>query len=456
MKRDQSTSLVSLAVLLACVAMVSCLLIPKVARQRGVARSAACNENLRRIGLAIHNYHSAYKRLPHPCGGTTGQSDATGNQRRLSAMVGLLPFLDAQRLWESIANPYTDPTTKQTFPSMGPAPWFDPKVYRPWGEVPSVFQCPDDQEAEPQAPATPQVVFTLDRVSPGGNLGVTTNYVVCYGDETDAEPLPENPTPSDNKRLFGFRGFFQPGRQTRFRDVLDGLSNTIMMSETVASVAPNDRTRIFKVVDLSENPSLCLTAAKPDAPAWDFGRGSRWCDGALPFTGFQTILPPNSPSCTSDKNMFQGAVSASSHHGDGVEILMGDGAVVFISNNIDCGDSTAKTSPGRRSPHGLWGALGTRASKENIDQLGNASAQRASPRSPSRPRTKPAERYERWTHQSGTPQLDAVLVRIIDEETVELKDRYGVLHRVPLNTLKDEDIFRAVSRELEKELRPQF
>jgi len=70
------------------------------------------------------------------------------------------------------------------------------------------------------------------------------------------------------------------------------------------------------------------------------------------------------------------SVSASSRHQGGVHVLMGDGAVKFVTDSIEAGNSAAKpTGPwdvqGRESPYGLWGKLGTRSNKEtvNMDQL---------------------------------------------------------------------------------------
>ncbi|MGB7327607.1 MAG: DUF1559 domain-containing protein [Rubripirellula sp.] len=67
------------------------------------------------------------------------------------------------------------------------------------------------------------------------------------------------------------------------------------------------------------------------------------------------------------------APSTSSRHQGGTHILMGDGAVVFITDSIETGDQTAPSisfynTPGKKSPYGLWGALGTRASKETIEE----------------------------------------------------------------------------------------
>ena len=75
--------------------------------------------------------------------------------------------------------------------------------------------------------------------------------------------------------------------------------------------------------------------------------------------------------------MGEGTVPPSSNHQGGCHVLMADGAVVFITDSIEAGDSTMGSvyvfgqgprAPGSASPYGLWGALGTRSSKETIEE----------------------------------------------------------------------------------------
>ena len=95
------------------------------------------------------------------------------------------------------------------------------------------------------------------------------------------------------------------------------------------------------------------------------------------FTGFNTVLPPNSPSCIPfgyPNDWDWGIFSASSYHPGGVHVLLGDNAIKFIPNTIDAGNPVNNMAPnfesqnGRvgRSPFGVWGALGTRNGTEII------------------------------------------------------------------------------------------
>ncbi len=122
------------------------------------------------------------------------------------------------------------------------------------------------------------------------------------------------------------------------------------------------------------NASLCAALVDPARPRFYLGtqdvgsaqsfRGFRWADGRVNYTGFQTILPPNSPSCFRGGDASQGVSTAGSRHQGGAHVLMADGAVRFITDSIEAGNRSATPAVGAASPFGLWGALGTRGAKE--------------------------------------------------------------------------------------------
>ena len=105
-------TLVELLVVIAIIGVLVGLLLPAVQAAREAARRMSCSNNFKQIGLAVHNYHSAYKQLPTNKSGT--QNLATtwwdpsdlARQKQLSWLVGLTPFFEQQAVWEQISNPF--------------------------------------------------------------------------------------------------------------------------------------------------------------------------------------------------------------------------------------------------------------------------------------------------------------------------------------------------------------
>jgi hypothetical protein len=139
------------------------------------------------------------------------------------------------------------------------------------------------------------------------------------------------------------------------------------------------------ITNVTNNPSLCKATAT--GGVYNAGvtlrteRGQKYHDGGAHYTGFNTVLPPNSPSCSEFNDEWHwGLFSAGSRHSGGCFVLMGDGAVRFISENIDAGNPSAATpdspmssepndrGPGR-SPYGVWGALGTARQGEPVSEF---------------------------------------------------------------------------------------
>jgi prepilin-type N-terminal cleavage/methylation domain-containing protein/prepilin-type processing-associated H-X9-DG protein len=392
----QAFTLVELLVVIAIIGVMVGLLLPAVQAAREAARRMSCGNNLKQVGLGIHNYHSAYNQLPMQGSGTIGADGnfsvnrATHSNRRLSFLVGLTPFVEQQAIWEVISNRFVSGATSSQ--AMGPQPYPSYGWYTPWITEMPTFRCPSD---------------------PGQGLPAMarTNYACCIGDGVDRTAqgkfdwTMQNVSSADaTAARASLRGVFVPFDKTSFRDVLDGLANTIMAGEIATDLGDHDiRTSALHVGannTVEENVLACNAAGLKD-PArpqfWApgeiaaqrvnttrsgglFGRGYVWAS-SLPFdSAFQTILPPNRESCFDGNANWngwtapkEGMATASSRHQGGAHVLMGDGAVRFITDSIEAGGSVvatvevgdgAPTSPGSISPFGLWGALGTRASKE--------------------------------------------------------------------------------------------
>ena len=409
----QGFTLVELLVVIAIIGILVGLLLPAVQAAREAARRMSCSNNFKQIGLGIHNYHSAFKQIPTNGTGsaqTLGTPNGTNDCNRLflSWLVPILPHIEQQGLWEQISNPSTDVTTGSTVSAtrgiwepMGPCPWRT--NYIPWVTQVPTYRCPSDPG---------------QRLAPGQLA--RTNYAACLGDANDRSH-------NGGRNDFGFfgnrndrdenwavergraaqRGFFWNRVELKFRDCLDGLSNTIAAGEVVTSGGKREvkadfvRNIAMRAPGANNNtilqPALCKTGPHidPEQPLFydesavvsgslSQSKHARWADCRAYYTAFQTILPPNNPNCNTGNNdgNHDGIIStAGSRHVGGAHVLMGDGAVIFITDSIEAGDPAEATVcvqrsdvigvaniPGQASPYGLWGALGTRDARETIEE----------------------------------------------------------------------------------------
>jgi prepilin-type N-terminal cleavage/methylation domain-containing protein/prepilin-type processing-associated H-X9-DG protein len=392
-------TLVELLVVIAIIGVLVGLLLPAVQAAREAARRMSCSNNFKQIGLSIHNYHSAYQQLPMQKSGTGLDRGATPTaawweptddsaQQQLSFLVALTPFIEQQAIWEQISNPLGYQLTggqlelrapNPPWPAMGPSPG-NPAYPPAMTELPA-FRCPSD---------------------PGTGLPAMgrTNYACCLGDsfskaETGAvtQTLTVDSDAAQWTRA-GQRGAFVVHQKMKFRDILDGLSNTIVAGEINTDLGDRDITTNgvpFKAVKAT--PSICQTDGSTDPERPRFwapgvqtimerngstnGRGFAWMTGEAHCTAMFTILPPNSTMCYQGEwGGQEGIAPPSSRHQGGCHILMGDGAVKFVTDSIESGSltthmvefaQTGASAPGQKSPYGLWGSLGTRASSEVIE-----------------------------------------------------------------------------------------
>ncbi len=407
-------TLVELLVVIAIIGVLVGLLLPAVQAAREAARRMSCSNNFKQIGLAIHNYHSAFKQIPTNGTGTrrtefTPNATNDCNRLFLSWLVPILPYIEQQALWEQIANPsrealpptYTIPSVGGIWQPMGPCPWRT--QYPPWVTQVPTYQCPSDPG---QALAAGQLA--------------RTNYAACVGDaadrshnggvndfgqfgNNDAQAFNENW--AVERARAAQRGFFWNRVEMKFRDVLDGLSNTIAAGEVCTSGGKREiKADFVRNISAMANPNdtilipaRCKTGPhiNPERPLFyadtatvsaslSQSKHSRWADSRPFYTAFHTILPPNDPNCVhngGDGNHSGVIATAGSRHTGGAHVLMGDGAVVFITDSIESGDPELPTVcvqrsgtappvaslPGSASNYGLWGALGTRDTGETIE-----------------------------------------------------------------------------------------
>jgi prepilin-type N-terminal cleavage/methylation domain-containing protein len=323
-------TLVELLVVIAIIGILVALLLPAVQAAREAGRRSSCQNNLKQLGLAIHNYHDIQKKLNHGGLGGNGFPNPT-RWGEYSGLVALLPFFEQQslyNLWSSAAYPVPwDAAAAQTRPSL------------------AVLACPSDTPYPWNA-----------------NVG-TKNYFFCYGT-----------TITDNYKQFTNGAFTSNNGPNNLRywslaGLTDGTSNTLLMGERAHK---SDSRQIIGNLAWGStvDPNTCLSyrnganysTAAPNLSSWS--AGSLWSFGHPHWNAFNTVLPPNSPSCIiGDDNPSDdwGIFTLTSRHPGGGLVVVGDGGVKFVSNTIN--------ATGGTNGFGVWGALGTRGGAESEAQL---------------------------------------------------------------------------------------
>jgi prepilin-type N-terminal cleavage/methylation domain-containing protein len=364
LKRPAFT-LVELLVVIAIIAILVALLVPAVQKAREAARRVSCSNNLKQLGLALHNYVDSWNSLPYMRGGTNTPVTGTAgynltSRDTLSGLVGLMPYLEQEQLFDQIASS-----------NYGPMPYMS-TVY--WDTQVKGLLCPSGEAI-------------------GGRRG-NSNYKFCMGttfwrnNDIWGDPLNGmfGITHTRGNKAMGawFReDIAMLSRTYSFEDVKDGLSNTIAMSERRIGSYNNDQdignvayegflgippTNLDPIEQVDWARDNCLetvetmlgTTAKKYNPNVLIigGRGSvardrpgeRWADGRPYYAGFNTIIGPNGPSCALDNgDSYPGVYTASSYHDNCVNMVLGDGATKRINETIDTR---------------VWMAMGTRANDE--------------------------------------------------------------------------------------------
>ena len=352
-------TLVELLVVIAIIGILIALLLPAVQAAREAARRAQCTNNLKQVGLALHNYHDTYRVFCAGCTGTTGVAwgqHYDTNYAYMTGWVSLLPYYEQTALWDqwSAAGTYNG----RTYPPFGPYAYDGTcRGYTPGQQQVPMLLCPSDGPAHDKAATTQGY----------------TNYHFSFGDKISGNFTDQSP-----------RGLFGRIRHKGVRDVTDGTSNTLAASECLVG-AVGGRARMVKggmaaaVSGLSTSPIVCYARIDPANPkqytgtVWGY-KGRYWAEGHGHVAGVTTVIPPNGPSCACGESTYcyWGVFPPNSNHPGGVNSLFADGSGHFISETIDTGDLSATEPEAARrttSPYGVWGALGSIAGGEPAGQL---------------------------------------------------------------------------------------
>ena len=320
-------TIIELLVVIAVTGLLVALLLPAVQQARETSRRLQCTNNLKQIGLALHNYHDVHKVLPfgvgwddHPDVGHIGTLD----DRRYSCHSQLLPYLDQKNIYENIDFDIA-PFHPYVSAEVGPDGQLGDNAIAATTSI-EVFLCPSD----------------LDRMTfPWGR----NNYRSCNGSSWDGRHKD---------------GMFGQISSVRFRSVNDGLSQTAMFCERMKGTGdPNGidpRSDTYNMPNLwtEEDFRLACTFLTPTNTAEyttrDYDSGQTWLEGNMNWTRYNHSLPPNKLSCKNGTTWDGVVMSATSLHNGGVNLLLGDGSCRFVSDTID--DS-------------VWRALGTISEAED-------------------------------------------------------------------------------------------
>lgn len=385
-KSNRGFTLVELLVVIAIIGILIGLLLPAVQAAREAARRMQCTNNLKQLGLALHNFNDAHDRIPNQyCDrvitGISGYSYNAGGDdgrrlSRVSAQTLLLPYIEQTAVYDVIMsclkeagsrgdkNYAPSPTDAGTIPTN--------QSVNPYTTVITSFLCPSDGNAMGSASLSKQASNHLGRCS----------YACSTGDASFS--LTNSATEGAHKAR---RGLFVSGRiagDTSLAICKDGTSNTMAFSEIAVSdiiaTDANDPDIATGIGYLSGTQSKsandCLALRGADGQFAEgvttyAEKGRRWCNADYASTNFQAILPPNSPSCSSSNGTLSdrsAMITAGSAHTGGANVVMADGSVHFVSDTVDAGDMNWGNQDGYRgkSMHGVWGALATPRGKEAV------------------------------------------------------------------------------------------
>jgi prepilin-type N-terminal cleavage/methylation domain-containing protein/prepilin-type processing-associated H-X9-DG protein len=341
-RRRPGFTLIELLVVIAIIAVLIALLLPAVQAAREAARRAQCTNNLKQIGLALHNYEQAVGILPWGLG--------PNNWNDWGAIPLILPFLEQSALYNAIN--FTDTGNaintgnngSTSLPFANGAGLQNTTVFL--SRLNNNLLCPSDPD---------RLTSILGHNNYSGNAGSA-------------------PDSLHSKSSFdGLFLYMNSAPCVAFRDILDGLSNTAAFSERVKGIGIENNLQVdtlspsssvwavaqpattgqpqpyfnaCKTVVATNNTSALwvgISPVKPDAA------GSQWFSGYATFSRYNHVMPPNSNSCAYGTWAGEGAFTASSRHAGGVNVLFADGSTRFVKGTV--------------SPQ-TWWAVGSRAGAE--------------------------------------------------------------------------------------------
>ena len=324
-------TLIELLVVIAIIAVLIALLLPAVQSAREAARRIQCVNNLKQLGLAMHNYESSNGVLPPQMVLTFNSSGAVAWKSSWGASSRITPFLELGTVYNALnyTNKTSDPTNATAVSTQL-----------------KVFLCPSEPNQQSSTITNSAGVTTTYGVS---NYGWCEGTWYTFGGFAGGGPTP---------------GAIGSNMSRRFASITDGLSNTLLGAEVktytpayhdCGAVPPPGPTGPYSYPDVPT--VLASVAAAPTsgckfatAPSGMLGGGhTHWCNGNSFYDGFTTALPPNTmspagtPALDSDMSSEDeddggptyASVTSRSYHPGIVNALFADGSVHSIKDSIN-------------------------------------------------------------------------------------------------------------------------
>ncbi|QGQ22525.1 DUF1559 domain-containing protein [Gimesia benthica] len=349
-------TLIELLVVIAIIAILIALLLPAVQQAREAARRSQCKNNLKQYGLALHNHLDTHGAFPpgYVCYDESGNRWQTGgwqngqNEFGFHWLVMLLPYMEQPGLWDQVT------TCADTQKGGTSNPWDHCEYLAPAHigryPLPKFNHCPSSPRDK--------TLFTdgsygLEGLAKGNSYAAswgsgnmlswesrsTKGAFGCYFTDQGKVSIPSG----------GSGDLFQQDKGLMDSDFTDGMSNTVAISEIISAdgYGSSDTTDIRGVwMSPAMGATIFSAYNSPNARVADILAA---CD--------DTISVTTSPymNCTEDRSTENVYAAARSYHTGGVNALMADGAVRFISDNID--------------KNGIWHPLNTVRNGETIGEF---------------------------------------------------------------------------------------
>jgi prepilin-type N-terminal cleavage/methylation domain-containing protein/prepilin-type processing-associated H-X9-DG protein len=350
LRRRHGFTLIELLVVIAIIAVLIALLLPAVQAAREAARRAQCVNNLKQIGLALHNYHQVNDCFPP--GGfpvITATTPTLEQNASYSPQARMLQFLEQQALYNAANFAYGCFNSVDTYGNAANSTVTDTRL--------NVFLCPS------QAPPS----FKINRTNGQSFNAPGNNYFASYGSTLEFDAMQSNIL-ANPARPNG--PFMHRGPAIGIRDVVDGTSNTVAFGEWRIGSGSNAiktlTSDIFWTNDNAASVGARYTAAF-NLPAGNAGnaflnwiqqcyssyqgtaagdssiyaeQGEAWAFALSGYTRGTVNLAPNpkGPGCMWTKPGTQnggGAFGLSSYHPGGANVLMCDGSVKFLKDSTN-------------------------------------------------------------------------------------------------------------------------